>query len=57
MGRHKRARRALRKVGMAAIKVRYPTDDDIAADPVGAMTVCMDAMRATLGLPKPEGQP
>jgi hypothetical protein len=46
-------KRALIKVGEAAIAVRM-TGQQIADDPVKAMTIAMDAMRATLGLPKPQ---
>lgn len=47
------AKRRLLQVGGAAIRVRYPTEADLVADPAGAMLVAMDAMRATLGLAKP----
>lgn len=43
---------ALRRVGEAAIAARM-SDGEVKADPVKAMTIAMDAMRATLGLPRP----
>jgi len=46
---------ALQRVGEAAIAARM-SDAEIRADPVKAMNIAMDAMRATLGLPKPTEQ-
>ncbi len=47
-----RANRAIGRVGEAAIRARM-TEAQVVADPVAAMTVAMDAMRAALGLEKP----
>jgi hypothetical protein len=44
--------RALSRVGEAAIAARM-SDAEVLADPAKAMTIAMDAMRATLGLSKP----
>lgn len=45
-------RQALLRVAVAATRARM-TDAEVAADPVKAMTIAMDAMRSTLGLPRP----
>lgn len=45
-------KRALRRVADAAVSARM-TDAEVERDPVKAMTIAMDAMRATLGLEKP----
>lgn len=39
-------KRALGRVGMAALKTM--SEEEVLADPAGAMRVAMDAMRATL---------
>lgn len=46
------AKAALRRVAEAAISARM-TDAEVERNPVKAMFIAMDAMRATLGLPTP----
>lgn len=45
-------KRALSRVGQSAIAARL-TEAEIESDPAKAMTIAMDAMRATLGLQQP----
>jgi hypothetical protein len=46
-------KRRLARVGEITVKARM-TDAEVERDPVKAMNIAMDAMRATLGLEKPK---
>lgn len=48
-------KRALSRVGQSAIAARM-TEAEVERDPAKAMTIAMDAMRATLGLNHPSGK-